>query len=126
MRRSYAIGMGLMIILNLTACKKENEETLIKDQGGIPTCDTVNMKYAVNILPIIQNNCYSCHGNGQQQNGVSLDSYAKVKTQVSNDNLINVITHAPGYPPMPDGLPQLSDCDINKIRDWISTGAPNN
>ena len=49
----------------MTACKKENEETLINKQGGPGVCDTANMKYTVNVLPIIQNNCYSCHGNGQ-------------------------------------------------------------
>jgi mono/diheme cytochrome c family protein len=84
------------------------------------------MKYTANVLPIIQANCYSCHANGQINGGVTLDSYTKVKAQVDNGNLIGVITHAAGYPAMPYNLPKLSECDINKIKDWIARGAQNN
>lgn len=126
MRRHYITAIGVIILLNITACKKQNEETLINNQGGPAPCDTVGMKYSVNIQPIIQNNCYSCHQAGNQLSGIALDDYAHLKVQADNNNLISVITHAPGYPPMPDGLPKLSDCDINKIADWISSGAPNN
>jgi len=115
-----------VIILTFTACKKENEENLINKQGGPAACDTSDMKYAANVLPILQNNCYSCHGNGVVTAGVSLDGYANVKQKVDANLLINVITHAPGYPAMPYGLPQLSACDINKIKAWVNTGAPDN
>jgi mono/diheme cytochrome c family protein len=84
------------------------------------------MKYTTNILPIIQGNCYSCHGNGNVSGGVSLDSYDKLKTQANSGKLIAVITHAAGVPAMPQGAAQLSTCDIDKIRDWISRGTLNN
>lgn len=122
-------ALSIMSII-LTGCSKTDEETLSKSTGGTggtPTgCDTVNMKYAANIQPIIQANCYSCHGNGLSQNGVSLDSYTKLKQQASSGTLMGVITHASGYPGMPYNLPKLSDCDINKIKDWIDRGTPNN
>lgn len=118
--------MGLLV----ASCSKSNEETEQQNNNGgngsNNNCDTVNMKYAANVLPIIQANCYSCHGNGLSQNGVSLDSYEKVKAQADNGNLIGVITHANGYPPMPQGAAKLSDCNINKIRSWINRGALNN
>lgn len=119
----------------LIACSKTNEVAESTNNtgnnggnnGGANTaCDTVNMKYATNVQPILQNNCYSCHGNGQVSGGVSLDNYTKVKAQVDNGKLLAVITHASGYPAMPKGLPKLPDCDINKIRDWINRGAANN
>lgn len=129
MKRLSFLG-AIVISLLVLSCSKSNEETQQQNTngntGGNNTCDTVNMKYAANILPIIQANCYSCHGNGLSQNGVSLDSYDKVKTQVNNGNLIGVITHATGYPPMPQGAAKLSDCNINKIRSWINRGALNN
>jgi len=112
-------------------CSKTNEVTESgggtgNPGGGPATCDTVKMKYSANVQPIIAANCYSCHGNGLSQNGVSLDSYAKVKQQVNNGKLMGVITHAPGYTPMPYGKAKMSDCDINKIRSWVNWGAPEN
>jgi len=121
-----------IVAFTVIGCSKTNEVaesgggTGNPGGGGTPTCDTVNMKYSANVQPIIAANCYSCHGNGLSQNGVSLDSYAKVQQQVSNGKLMGVITHAPGYTPMPYGKAKLSDCDINKIKSWIDRGALNN
>ncbi len=126
MRRSSVTMIGLILILNMTACKKENEETLINEQGGLALCDTVNMKFSLNILPIIKNNCYSCHGFGQVQLGVNFDTYDNIKAQVDNQKLINVIKHSAGYKAMPLGLPRLSSCNVNKIQAWINKGAPDN
>jgi hypothetical protein len=116
------------IILIFSSCKKENEETLINKQGGPAACDTSNIQYTNNVVAILINNCYECHNrsNGINEAGVNLGIYANVKSLVDNGFIIGVITHAPGYPPMPDGRPKLSDCDINKIKAWINTGAPNN
>jgi hypothetical protein len=84
------------------------------------------MHYTADILPILQNNCYSCHGNGHLEGGISLNGYDDVKQKVDANLLINVIIYAPGYPPMPNGLPQLPACEIDKIKAWVNRGAPNN
>ena len=104
-------------------CSKQSEDKL-----STPTsqCDTANMTYNADVKPILQANCYSCHGNGITNGGVSLDEYASVKAVADNGVLIGVITHADGYPPMPGNGGKLSDCDINKIKDWINRGATNN
>ncbi len=119
-----------LISIALISCSKSNEVTESGSSpgtGGNPgDCDTVNMKYAANIQPIIQANCYGCHGNGQATNGVSLDSYSKLKARADNGQLIGVITHASGFPPMPYGKAKLSDCDINKIKAWIAQGTLDN
>jgi mono/diheme cytochrome c family protein len=120
-----------IISLLFIGCAKTNEETLLKNSignsgGSVPGCDTVDMKYAANILPILQANCYSCHGNGNAEGGVSLGSYNQVKQRATSQSLIGVITHASGYPAMPKGMPKLSDCNINKIKGWVGRGAPNN
>lgn len=115
--------IGIVII----SCSKSNEltESGNSNTGGTG-CDTVNMKYTTDIKTIIQANCYSCHGNGQAQGGVNLDTYSSVKQHADNGSLIGVITHAAGYPPMPQGAAKLSDCDINKIKAWIARGTLNN
>jgi len=121
---------AIIIVCNLmmvSSCSKSNEADLAADTTGTGGgCDTVNMKYATNVQPIISNYCYGCHGNGLTNGGISLDSYAKLKAQVDNGNLIGVITHAGGYPAMPEGGAKLSDCNINIIKDWINRGTQNN
>lgn len=121
------INILVLCSLLFAACTKANEATVSgNNTGGNPVCDTVNMRYATNVLPIIQANCFSCHGNGQVNGGVNFDTYANLQRQAANGKLINVITHASGFPPMPRNNPKLSDCDINKIRSWVNRGAINN
>lgn len=108
-----------------SSCTKQNEETL-KAQTGGTTCDTIGMKYSTDVLPILQANCYRCHGNGNANGGVALDGYSAMVTQVNNGNLVGAITHAAGYTPMPYDGGKLSDCEIAKIQAWINEGTPNN
>lgn len=133
MKQRYYFLPVVAIGMMLFACSKSSD---VPDNtggsnntpgGSNPgSCDTVNMKYVANVQPILQANCYSCHGNGQANGGVTLDNYAGVKAVADNGKLIGVITHAPGFPPMPKGGAKLSDCNINKIRSWINRGAQNN
>ena len=104
------IFLSMIIALSFTACKKANEE----DLRGPVTCDTTNMKYSTNILPLLQAKCFECHGNGLSQEGVTFDTYGGAKEQVDNGNLIKAINHSAGVTPMPFGKPKLSDCDIAK------------
>ncbi len=125
MKRNHITHVIISISLTLLmgACSKSSEDRLAPDSGS---CDTVNMKYTLNILPIIKANCYSCHGNGIISQGINLDGYNNLLIRVNDGKLIGVITHASGYPPMPQGQPKLSDCNINKIKSWINRGALNN
>ncbi len=124
----FAIAIAFSTII--VSCSKDNEQDIVNNEpppgGGGNTCDTANMQYTRDVLPIIQGNCYSCHGNGNVSGGVSLGNYTGVKTQADNGNLLHVINHDAGYPAMPQGGSKLSDCNINKIRSWINHGALNN
>lgn len=113
---------GMLLIIG---CSKSSEDTLTTPVTP-SSCDTANMTFAKDVQPILQANCYSCHGNGNVNGGVTLDNYAGVKAVADNGNLVAVITHAAGYPAMPQGAAKLSDCDINIIKDWINRGATNN
>jgi hypothetical protein len=124
---SVFAGIVLILVFLFIACTKKNLQTIIDESGGGQvTCDTTNMSYFADINPILENNCVSCHNTTQANDGVILTNYADVLTQVNNGNLLNVINHAPGYPQMPEGLPQLPACTINKITAWVNRGAPNN
>lgn len=110
----------------MISCSKSSEDKLSSNGGN--TCDTANMQYAADVVPILQANCYGCHGNGNTagSGGISLDSYTQLKIYADNGVLQGNITHAAGFVAMPYGLPKLADCDINTIIDWINRGSQNN
>ncbi|HRP55907.1 cytochrome c [Agriterribacter sp.] len=119
MIRSLLYIWALILFISASGgCSKASEDMLT-----VRECDTSGIKYGADILPIITANCYSCHANGIVNGDVSLDGYANLKTQADNGNLVGVITHAGGYPPMPDNGGKLSDCEISKIKAWIAAGA---
>ena len=90
------------------------------------SCDATQFKFAANIQPILQNHCVGCHSGGSPAGGVNLSTYQGVRPYALNGRLVNVITHAPGFPPMPMGSAKLSDCKISQIRSWVQAGAQNN
>ncbi len=115
-------------ILIISCSKSSADQQTGGTPPGVTPCDTAGMKYATDIVPILQSQCYGCHGNGNTSGsgGISLDSYTDLKKYADNGFLRGNITHAPGYVGMPYGLPKMDDCTINKILDWIDQGSPNN
>jgi cytochrome c5 len=128
MKRLYYLC--IVLLAAAVSCSKSNEADLDGNNGGNNggnNCDTVNMKFAANIKPILQNNCYACHSNANfSMSGVKLEDYADVKEHADDGELMGTITHAAGFPAMPQGGSKLSDCNINKIRAWINRGAEDN
>ncbi len=126
-RTTFFLAASLLILFS---CSKGNEEDITANNPNNPggtTCDTANMKFATNIKPILQGNCYACHSNVNYTiSGVKLEDYDDVQNRAESGQLLGTITHAPGYPAMPQGGAKLSDCNINRIRAWIDRGAPNN
>jgi hypothetical protein len=126
--RSFFLPIAVCVLV--FSCSKSNEEDMGTDQGNggnNNTCNTENMSFASDIKPILQSNCYECHSNANYAiSGVKLEDYADLKTHTDNGDLIGVITHATGYPEMPQGKPKLSACNINKIKAWVDAGAQDN
>lgn len=113
-------------VLYLTSCSKTSEDKLT---GGNTVCDTTNVKYSVQIVQILSDNCYECHkGAGIVTSGsnVDLGSYAGVLGHVNNGDIRSAITHDGRVTPMPYQRAQLPSCEIETIVAWINAGAPNN
>ena len=123
MKKLISVSLALVMFLFIVfSCSKENEQEL----GAGSICETSNMTYAANIQPILENFCYSCHGRGLFQNGINFDTYAGVKAVADNGKLVGAISHSAGFVAMPQSAPKLSDCNINRIKAWVNSGAPNN
>lgn len=116
-----AILGGLTLLLPF-GCYYDNEEELYG--GGGNTCDTVAMKYSVQIKEILQNNCYRCHVETEPSySGYSLATYNEVKEYANNGKLVSRTNDVSS--PMPqEGL--MENCLRLKIKAWVDAGAPNN
>jgi hypothetical protein len=121
------VSMMVMISILIVCCTKTNEEKLAGSQNP-SICDTTNVKYSTDIVPILQVNCYSCHGNGSTggSGGILLDGYTNLKKWADSGFLLGNVTHAPGYVGMPYGQAPLPQCEMNYIAAWVHQGAQNN
>ena len=109
-------------VLYFPACTKRNAVEL----GGGGNCDTTNVSYSLQVVTILQDNCYVCHKGPGASSGIDFSNYAAFKGWAGSGYVAGDITAAPGYTPMPFGLPSLSTCDINTILAWIHQGMQNN
>lgn len=118
------IGLVGAAVVYLAGCSKQSEDKL----RGNTVCDTTDVSYSMQVLPILQNNCYACHGAGSTSGsgGIDLSSYTRLKVYADNGYLVGNVTHAPGYIGMPYGLPMLPSCEVNTIVAWVHQGTKNN
>ncbi|MBW1296482.1 c-type cytochrome [Aquimarina litoralis] len=105
---------SILLISILYACETnvEEETEAISDEF---ICNE-DVSFTVDIQPIIQNNCLSCHGGNQSPDLRTFENIrnnaSRVRTQVVNRT-------------MPIGG-TLSSNEIERIRCWIDNGALNN
>jgi hypothetical protein len=101
------------------SCYYDNEET----QYGILQCDTTAISFSRDVLPIIQNNCVSCHQPGGQQSSSPMTNYAEVKEYTQGRLIANRVNGIGGIMP-PSG--KMTRCNIQFIEAWLNAGAPDN
>ncbi len=90
--------------------------------------------YEDNVRPILQRRCFTCHGNGEAKNGLSLETYAGImKGGASGDAVqpgraansllyLAVAQEKDGVVRMPLGQARIPDAEIAVIREWIQQG----
>jgi hypothetical protein len=115
-------GTLFMLLLMLSSCYYDVEEEIYPKTD----CNTDNITYSMDIVAILQSNCYVCHSQAANQGGITLEGFNNLKTYVDNGRFLGAVKHEAGYSPMPQGAPQLPDCQIAQIEQWILDGALNN
>ncbi|MFO7830300.1 MAG: hypothetical protein R6V23_16900 [Bacteroidales bacterium] len=112
----------IFLIIILSSCTFDNEEDLLKDF----TCDTTDVSYH-DLTYIFSDICANCHNETfTYREEIKMDNYENVKSSINTGLVWPAINHESGVPPMPNGLPKLSDCDLAKIQAWIDAGMPEN
>jgi hypothetical protein len=119
-----AAGICIFFIVAIVnnSCYYDKEEILYPQTA----CDTSAVTYSSSVVPVLLSNCTSCHGGSTPSGGISLTTYASVKTQVDNGKLWGAVSQASGFSPMPKNASILNTCSLAKIKKWINAGAPNN
>ena len=107
-------GFGISLFA-LTDCTKDKTPY---NPGNIECLDTISFNQQ--ILPMIQNNCISCHDVGQTN--PTLTNYSEISANASN---ISGTLH--GQPIlMPEGGPALADSLLQQFSCWIQQGKQEN
>jgi mono/diheme cytochrome c family protein len=122
----YILVLVLIASLALSGCYYDVESELYPASA----CNTpaTPVSYQVNILPVIQANCYVCHSNAASApsgGNIMLEGYTNFQKMAASGRLYAAISHT-GPSPMPKGGNKLSDCDIQIIKSWIDAGMLNN
>lgn len=107
-------NLSFFLLLLLYSCTY-NEVPI----SEITICETNTPSFSDCVLPIIEDNCMSCHSeNGEQS--LYLTSFTEIMLAVeNNDLLVRIKSDMP-----PSNLMNASDILI--IENWIDEGAQNN
>ena len=116
---------GLILAASLSSCYYDNVETLTA--GNV--CDTSAVSYANDIVPVLQGNCYVCHGTGSYTSsgaGILVEGYEATADLANTGFLTAVIDWTDGASPMPQGSPQIPACERPRSETGLVRGAQNN
>ena len=126
-RETYRMKIKRILILAfisgfVVSCYYDNAEDLYQDFPK--DCDLQAVSYSMDVVPILDQNCLSCHGSTAPQAGLDLSTYNNVFA--NKEKVRNRITKPIGDPLlMPPGGPMIK-CNVDKINFWIDQGALNN
>ena len=84
------------------------------------------ISFVSDVFPIIDKYCKGCHSGNNPWAGLFLRDYTEVKVVADDGRLVGVISHAAGFPQMPNDQERLLQCDIDRIVKWVEEGALNN
>ena len=92
------------------------------------------MNYATDVLPIVEEHCYECHGDGRKKGGLNLEARdalmrgGKTGPVIDAENSAgSVLIHRVGgvtteSPMPPSGKLRLTPDEIGVLRAWIDQG----
>ncbi len=106
----FSSSKGLLMLVSGLAC-------------GFAWADSAG-EFEKEILPILEERCFDCHGDGAKKGGVSFDSSDSTEQLLAKSDLwVHVLKNVrSGLMPPPKESP-LEAAEIAKLVDWIKRGA---
>ena len=111
----------MSFVLLLSSCYYDKEDLLY----GESLCDTIDVKYSIQVKNIIDANCRTCHNASSPSAQLDLTNDNTVKSIAANGRLLGSIKGDPNYKLMPPSG-KLSNCNISQIKAWINQGMKEN
>lgn len=114
-----------LLVALMTSCSTVEEQTDVVEF----VCETENISYAKDIVPILTTNCYECHNEEEyasKADGNLLEGYEAIKKKIDEGLVLGNINHEKGFIAMPYRRAQIDSCSRLIIKSWIEAGAPNN
>ncbi len=119
----YKLIVLVLMVMVATSCYYDNEEYLYP---GLNDCNTEQVEFSQQIMPLFNNNCTACHSGAAAGAGIGLTNHADIVEAVNGGRLMGAIRHDAGFSAMPKAAPKLDDCSISLVESWIADGMPNN
>ena len=114
-----------IITVVIVSCYYDSEEALYPSLSS--SCDTANVTFSGTVVPIIANNCLTCHSNSTAAsfgNNIRLENYADLKANaVAVQGSIN---YTGTFSHMPKNGGKLKECSLRQFDIWVSQGMLNN
>lgn len=116
----------LLSVLIGNSCYYDNKEELypVYSDAG---CDTTDVEFSEDILPIIYGHCYNCHSESKHTlygGNISLENYTEIKKTADDGSFTGSISYGSEYIGMPFDY-QLDSCLLKKADIWVRNGAHN-
>ena len=122
-KRISLFALGLVWLLAfLSACEKTSEEELLSALS--PTCDSLNVSYAVHIQPLVAQNCAyaGCHSYPGPSAGLALEDYASMRDATENGSVLSRIQRSASQSGVMPKTGPMDACSIRQIVRWAQDG----
>ena len=120
MKRLPLQAGSLFLLALLAGCTYDDLETL-----GTPVdCDTFDVTYGQDILPLVAENCQGCHSGSTPSAGIALEEYADIA--LFAEGMLDRMDREPGDDLLMPPSGKLDSCSIVHFSAWIDAGKPNN
>ena len=123
--RNISIPVVLTGIVMFSSCQHEPQEQVNPDNTVEPpidtiSCDSSNVTYPGTVVPILEAYCLSCHSGPTPSGALDFTDYSDLAFVAESGQLLGALKHQQGFVPMPQGMSQLSDCEISLIEKWVN------
>ncbi len=98
---------------------------LLLASGGGMLCAETDIRvradrYRAGILPILEDRCYDCHGDGASKGGLSLDGFSDDADLLgSRDLWLKIVKNIRARIMPPERKPQLTEAEKDLINSWV-------
>jgi uncharacterized membrane protein len=120
-RNFLSASLLAFVVLLANGCYYDKEALLYPGSGQVVDCTTISAKFGADVSPLISSKCATsgCH-DATASGGLIFQNYAQISSAKDRINTRAVIEKT-----MPSAAP-LQPAEINILKCWIESGAPNN